>query len=107
MPAAERLRPLVAAIDAGTVRPEAFDAVFDRLVLEPEVDPAAILADFSGGADVDAVVAEVVALKPPRTPPSPDAHRRWAMGEAMRRVLGRVDPKDVASRLEQALSEAS
>lgn len=107
MPTADRLRPLVAAIDAGTVRPEAFDAAFDRFVLEGQADPAVILADFSGDADLDAVVAEVVALTPPRTPPSPDAHRRWAMGEAMRRVLGRVDPKDVASRLEQALSEAS
>jgi len=107
LPEAERLRPLVQAVDAGTVRPEAFDAAFDRLVLEHDVQPAAILADFSGEADLDEVVAEVVALTPPRPPPSPEAHRRWAMGEAMRRVLGRVDPKDVASRLEQAFPEAS
>ena len=117
MPPAERLRPLVVAVDAGRVHPTAFDAIFDALLrlaeVEAEAEPRAIVERFEIGAgvdvqvDVDAELAQRIdALRPQMAAmrfSSEAARLRWAMGQIMPAVLGRLSPAVVRERLVAAL----
>ena len=107
VPDAERLAPLIAAVDDGQMRPEAFEAVFDRLLREPDRPAAEILADYlQSEHDEDRLGRQVAATVRERgnvDSKDPAAILRWAMGRAMPGLLGRVDPKVVSGRLTRAL----
>jgi len=103
MPDVARLQPLVAAVDSGALRPEAFDAVFDTLLQEAAA-PEAVLARWTTvGDDVAAAVSKVVESQPEYPPADREAQLRWAMGPAMRPLLGRFDPAQVQRELAAAL----
>lgn len=107
LPAAERISPLVEAIDTEEMRPEAFEAVFDRLLQDPDRPAAEILADYlRSDHDDDRLGQRVAATVRERgavTSRDPAAILRWAMGRAMPGLLGRVDPATVRDRLSRAL----
>jgi glutamyl-tRNA(Gln) amidotransferase subunit E len=106
LPLPDRLRPLVAAIDAGTVRPEAYDEVFDALLRAPGDDAPAILDRVRArGSEVelDRRVAEVAAARRAHAFTSAEGLLRWAMGRVMPAVLGGRDPEEVRGRLLAAL----
>lgn len=110
MPDADRLRPLVAAVDQGTLHPEAYDAVFDALLREHEVEAADVVADYLPAKDRDALAdldAAIEALRPRLATmrfTSPQAMLRWAHGQVMPVVLGRLGSAAVRERLRTALS---
>ena len=104
LPAAERLAPLIQAVDDGRVRPEAFERVFDRLLSEPDAPAPDVVAAFEAAAD-DAAELDRRALQALATTPgerTPDALLRWRMGRVMPALLGKLDPRVVRARLEPA-----
>ncbi len=107
LPSVERLRPLVAAIDAGRLRPEAHDAVFDELLRRPGVAAQDLVERFTTGPDPAALLAQAAAALPARMAAlrfvSDAARLRWAMGQAMPAVLGRLSPSRVRAHLIEAL----
>lgn len=107
MPQADRLRPLVAAVDAGTLHPQAYDAVFEALLREHEVPAEEVVADFMQGKDALADLdAAIEALRPRLAVmrfSSPEATLRWAHGQVMPTVLGRLGSATVRARLIEAL----
>ncbi|MDX1675169.1 MAG: hypothetical protein R3314_10285, partial [Longimicrobiales bacterium] len=107
VPPAERVAPLVRALESGVLRPEALVPALDAVVERPGRDVSGIVAGFRAlepdapeVADrIEAVAARAVADGPPGSGP----RLRWAMGEVMRGLRGRVDPAAVRSRLAAAL----
>jgi glutamyl-tRNA(Gln) amidotransferase subunit E len=102
LPATERLRPLVAAIDAERLRPEAYNEVFDALLRAPDGSAQAIVDRMSTGDPelaldhaLDGLRSELTA----RRFSSPEARLRWALGRVMPAVLGRVAPATVRERI--------
>jgi Asp-tRNA(Asn)/Glu-tRNA(Gln) amidotransferase B subunit len=55
------------------------------------------------GAKVTTVVKEVVARSGELEGRSPEVTLRWAVGEVMRNLFGRVDPLEIRRRLAEAL----
>jgi len=106
-PPAERIAPLVAAMDGGRLRPEAFDRVFDRLLGEPAVAADRIVAAFlpSGeeSTELVALMSRLIGEKSKLRPLPDAAVLRWAMGRAMPGLLGRVDPAVVRKEVTWAL----
>jgi Glu-tRNA(Gln) amidotransferase subunit E-like FAD-binding protein len=104
---APRLAPLVRAVDAGAVRPEAFEAAFDRLLARPSEPPAAIVAELAVDGHeaerLDRAVADVVQARSTLVSRDPAAMLRWAMGRAMPSLLGRVEPARVRAQLARGL----
>ncbi len=110
LPPADRIAPLVRALEAGEILPWALVPALDRVLGDGNAMAAAIVDPFRPRPDdperLDAALAEVarrraqgaLAGKPP------EAVREWAMGEAMRGFTGRVDPREVERRLEAALA---
>ncbi len=108
MPAPERLRPLVEAVDRQQLRPEAYDAVFDALLREPDVSADPILARFGRGAEPkEAALERAVDVLPARAGrlrfSSAAAQLRWALGQVRSAVIGRVDPSEARERIIEAL----
>lgn len=107
MPAAERLVPLVRAVDAGRVRPEAFEAAFDELLVAPLDEAASLVERYAAGPDDEAELARrlegLVRLKPVARHGS-EAYGRALMGRVMPEFLGRLDPRLVRARLAEALT---
>ena len=107
LPAARRLAPLVRALEreaeAGPVA-DVFELALLRLLADPESDGEAVLASFGNGAAVLADEVRAVAERRGelRTR-DPEAALRWAMGEAMRTLRGRVGPRALRSALSDAL----
>lgn len=107
-PSPERVRPLVAAIDAGRLRPEAYDAVFDALLrASDDADGAAIVDRWTHAEAPEPALARALDELAPRLAArrfsSPEARLRWALGQVMPAVLGRMDPAQVLERLRLAL----
>ncbi len=108
LPEPQRLVPLVRAVEQQTLRPEAFEAVFDRLLREAD-EAAVILADYAPRSqDSDRLAAAIVEARKARDdlpfePRDPAAALRWALGEVMPQVLGRLDPADVRGAIARAL----
>jgi Glu-tRNA(Gln) amidotransferase subunit E-like FAD-binding protein len=100
--AAQRLRPLIAAVDARRVRVEALEWLLDRLLADPELDPERALeqhAPAAGGiAEVD---EDIDALSLRRPMGIPDASAlRWAMGSILSVYpRGRYDPVELRDRV--------
>jgi glutamyl-tRNA(Gln) amidotransferase subunit E len=107
-PLAERLHPLVEAIDAGRLRPEAYNAVFDAILRTPEASAGAIVECWIPREDPDPTLARALDELEPRLAArrfsSPEARLRWALGQAMPAALGRIDPAVVRERLVAALT---
>lgn len=104
VPDVAQLRPLIVAVDTGTLRAEAFAAVFDTLLeVSPDQAQATVDEFLSLRIEVEAVVAKAAAAPPAFAPGTTEAHHRWALGIAMRDALGHADPADVARRLQSAL----
>ncbi len=111
LPEAERLRPLVRAAETGAIRPEAFELALDELIEDREAPPDKVLSTFCPGtedrAELESAIAEV--LNRPDAPVGKpgDVIVRWAMGQLMRRFIGRVDAQAVKGRLVEALQTAA
>lgn len=110
-PEPARLRPLVEAVDAGRLRAEAYDEVFDAILRRPEVPAQALVERSVPDEDPEAALAGALAALPPRLAArrfsSPEARLRWALGQVMPAVLGRLDPALVRERLVATLTLAS
>ncbi len=108
LPASARLAPLVAAVDDGRVRPEAFEMIFDAIVTDQDADVDTVIASRSPRDDDDALLSASVAAAVERRgamrPLPPDAAVRWAMGEVMPEFLGRLAPDVVRAALTDALA---
>ncbi len=108
-PTAERLRPLIEALDAGTVRLEATDRAVDALLAVDAPPPAAVIDRYVSRPDdgnwLDRRISEVV-ITAGRDPAlrDPETARRWAMGQIMPALLGRVAPDTVWRRLHAAMA---
>lgn len=108
LPPAERLRPLVAAVDAGRLRPEAYGEIFDAILRAPDRPAASIVEGWLPREEPDASLAraldELARRLAARRFSSPEARLRWALGQVMPAVLGRLDPALVRERLVAALT---
>jgi Glu-tRNA(Gln) amidotransferase subunit E-like FAD-binding protein len=108
----DALGRVIRAVVGGAVRIEALDRLVDAAIERSAPGIDSLIAALRGAAPgvepvVDDVVARALAL-PDR---SPETRLRWAMGEAMRPLLGRADPAAVrrllAARLAPAASPVS
>ncbi len=105
LPDAERLEPLVAALDRGGPVIHAADEILDRLLAEPEHSASSIVASYEASDEPSADLARlleatVVARDALSRPPSDErALMQWAMGRVIPELLGRVEPEEVARRL--------
>jgi glutamyl-tRNA(Gln) amidotransferase subunit E len=110
MPDPERLSPMVRAIEAGEIRPEALDRMLDALIVQPEATAEDVLARFRRGEGDDDVLTrrltDAVVEAQSLTTASRDGVLRWAMGAVMPEFLGRLDPAHVREQLERALEDA-
>ena len=110
LPQAARIAPLVRAIETGQVRPEAFEFVFDELLVAPLEDVEAVVARFAKGpedeAELEARIAGLARLKPVAKNGA-DALLRSLMGRVMPEFRGRLDPQVVQARIVAALGAES
>jgi glutamyl-tRNA(Gln) amidotransferase subunit E len=103
-----RVRAVVEAVTNGGVRPEALTRMLDAAVAEADTDPEQITDRFRLAGDPDDLFLTTVEHTAHRARAlagrTPHTRLRWAMGEAMRALLGRADPRAVWSQLARALS---
>jgi glutamyl-tRNA(Gln) amidotransferase subunit E len=109
--APERVAPLVRALEAGTIRPEATERALDDLVRHPDREPDVLLERYRVREDAaercERRVAEVVAQASALNGADPEGVLRWAMGRVMPAFLGQLDPRYIRERLTTALSAPS
>jgi glutamyl-tRNA(Gln) amidotransferase subunit E len=109
LPDAARLAPLVRALEKDEIRPDALVWAVDEALAHPERSIDEILARFRRLPDDDAQLLALVrrvATDARQLEGRPaDVLLRWAMGEVMRGLMGRVAPDRVTSLLEGALSQ--
>jgi glutamyl-tRNA(Gln) amidotransferase subunit E len=107
LPPAERVAPLVRALERGDIRPEAVVPALDDLLADPERLAAEVVAGYvvrpADELDLEARIDEVVARRHLVNSSDPGAALRWAMGEVMRPLRGRVDAARVERRVAEAL----
>jgi glutamyl-tRNA(Gln) amidotransferase subunit E len=105
--AADRVAPLVRALEAGTLLPGALVPALDDVLRRPELPVADALASYRPlEADDDRLLARVEAAAAGAgslNGTAPEVVMRWAMGEVMRPLRGRVDPGWVERLLAGAL----
>jgi aspartyl-tRNA(Asn)/glutamyl-tRNA(Gln) amidotransferase subunit B len=105
---AERISPLVRALESGAIRLEATARVVDALAAAPAVDVESILDRYRAGPDdaarFERALASVAETAQHMDGRSPGTLLRWGMGEVMPAFLGRLDPAVVQDRLTAALS---
>jgi Asp-tRNA(Asn)/Glu-tRNA(Gln) amidotransferase B subunit len=110
LPEVNRVAPLVRAAEKGKLRPEALTWALDDALEDPGRAPGEILKAYrplqTDGPAVRKVVREVVGNAQSMPGRSPDALVRWAMGEVMRELFGRVDPRGIREQLGLALGRA-
>jgi glutamyl-tRNA(Gln) amidotransferase subunit E len=110
LPDGARLKPLVLAVDEGEVRVEALECILDRLVEEPASSPDDVLAPFRAREEDERELEqrlEQVARRSGALAGKPlDAVMRWAMGEVMPHLLGRIEPSRVQERIREVIREA-
>jgi glutamyl-tRNA(Gln) amidotransferase subunit E len=107
---AERVTPLVRALEAGALLPGTLAMALDDALREPDRPVTDILEGYRPmETDDDRVLAAVRAAADGASSldgKGPDVVMRWAMGEVMRNVRGRVDPLAVQGLLAEALTAA-
>jgi glutamyl-tRNA(Gln) amidotransferase subunit E len=103
IPEASRLGPLVRALEAGEILPEALVWAVDRVLRDSRTSPDDVVAEFRIRAEdevrLEGVVSDVTARALKMTYRSPGTIMRWAMGEVMREFFGRVPAVEIAGRL--------
>ena len=108
LPDPVRLEPLVRAVEAGEIRPEAMDRILDELITRTDTPTDDLLDRYRGRpgdeAELSVGLEEVVQRAASLPGRSVDTLVRWGMGTLMRRFLGRLDPNQVRDRLELELS---
>jgi glutamyl-tRNA(Gln) amidotransferase subunit E len=96
---------VIRAIGAGEIRAEALDRLVDAAFARPDTTGDELLAPFRAAPPVLARVVEHVAGGAGAlNGRSPETLLRWAMGEAMRPLLGRADPVAVRRLLAERLA---
>jgi glutamyl-tRNA(Gln) amidotransferase subunit E len=111
LPPAERLAPLVRALEAGELLPSAFAPALDDVLRRPDRPVSGTLASYRPIAGDDArLLADIRAVARRARLLAGHGHDvvlRWAMGEAMRPWRGRADPLHVARVLDAAVRAAA
>ena len=96
------------AIDAGQIRPEVLDRIVDAAVARPDAGAGDVIGRFRRDGDaavaLHRVVEDVTARARAMRGRRPDTLIRWAMGQAMRTLLGRADPAAVRRRLADGIA---
>ena len=104
---AERVAPLVRALEAGKIRPGGLVWAIDGVLEDPDRPAEEILDEFRiRPEDEDALataVEEVAQKARGMEGRAPEILFRWAMGEVMRSFFGRLDPALVREKLKKAL----
>jgi Glu-tRNA(Gln) amidotransferase subunit E-like FAD-binding protein len=103
LPAADRLRPLVEAVDERRLRPEAYDEVFDAL-LEGTDDPLPAYVERDAAAGLQQALAALRTRAETELPRDPEARRRWALGVLMPGLRGTVDPAQAWTQAQTVLA---
>ncbi len=112
VPPTDRVAPLVRALECGELRTDALVPALDAVATDPTRPVDEVLAAYRPTAAADARLRERVADVAGRAPvdgPSPDgpdgmdALVEWAMGEVLRELRGRVDPRVARERIVVAL----
>jgi len=105
LPGPARLRPLVEAMAGGGPIVHGFEDLLLVLLREPELAPARLLAEVTAdaSAELERLVAAAVRVREALADRPADVVLRWAMGEVMRPLRGRVDPQVVRERLVREL----
>ncbi|MFO7892509.1 MAG: Glu-tRNA(Gln) amidotransferase subunit GatE [Longimicrobiales bacterium] len=114
VPSADRVAPLVRALEADELRPHALVPALDAVAMEPDRDPADVVAAYRPRDDDDTRIRERVqdavaraSSEGPAPGDRPAAAVAWAMGEVMRELRGRVEPRAVRERVVEALGVES
>jgi len=98
-----RLRAMLAAVASGDVRIEALPRMLDAAVGEPETHPEEIVGRFRRSEQLEDLLLTTVQESARRAQAleerTPETRLRWAMGEAMRTLLGREDPRAARGQL--------
>ena len=106
LPASAQLAPLVRAVDDGRVHVDALARVLDLLLRDPG-DADAIVSGFAARGDeeneLERACAALAARRGELRSDDSDATLRWAMGELLPDLRGRVDPARVRERAAAAL----
>jgi glutamyl-tRNA(Gln) amidotransferase subunit E len=107
LPDAARLAPLVRALEANEIRPEALVSAVDDALRRPDRTLEDILAEYRPQAGDEArlqqLAAEVAAAGRAMPGRSRDVLMRWGMGPLMNELGGRVAPDRVRQALDDAL----
>jgi glutamyl-tRNA(Gln) amidotransferase subunit E len=107
IPDAERIRPLVRAVEAGEIRAEALERGLDALMESGGADAEEILHRFRIRGGEGQALAMAIRSTVERSAVVSGRGRetvlRWAMGQVMPGLLGRVDPGAVRDLLMEAL----
>jgi glutamyl-tRNA(Gln) amidotransferase subunit E len=106
-PAAERVVPLIRAVERGELLPAALKPALDDVLADDRVDAGDVVANYrcreSDASAMAARVAAIAAAAHLLVGRPPEAMLRWAMGEAMAGFRGRVDAQAVQAMLRRAL----
>jgi glutamyl-tRNA(Gln) amidotransferase subunit E len=109
LPDAARLQPWVDAIAEGSLRPEAIEVALDRLLVEPRLTPEDLLNSLlphdGDEQALQSMVKRCIEQAPTLRRRNEESVLRWAMGEVMPRLLGRIDPSQVRQQLRAALAD--
>lgn len=109
LPEASRLAPLVHALDKPTVRHEACERLIDLLLIEAQHPADEIIAQFMTSGNEAQELRDLLKKLAPGLATlknrNPQSATRWAMGELMPKLLGRMDPKEVLGSLAAIVSE--
>jgi len=110
VPEAERIAPMVRAMEEGAIRPEAMDRIFDELVERPQASPREVLAPYRARpgdeAELERALERVQQEAAGLNGKPLDTVLRWGMGRIMPGFVGRLDPELVRERLRAALRGA-
>jgi len=103
LPPVERVTPLVRALEKGRILPCALGWALDDTLAHPERPVAEIVAAYrplqSNATRVRKVVKEAAEKGQELVGRAPEVRLRWAVGEAMKAVFGRVDPTEIRRQL--------
>jgi Glu-tRNA(Gln) amidotransferase subunit E-like FAD-binding protein len=104
----DALGRVIRAVGGGEVRVEALDRLVDAAIERSAPSWETRIAAFRARQpSLEPVVDEVAARARALTDRSPETRLRWAMGEAMRPLLGRADPEIVRRLLAARLVPAA
>jgi glutamyl-tRNA(Gln) amidotransferase subunit E len=105
---ADRLAPLARALESGGILPCAAEPALDAVIASPDAPVHDVLERLAplepGGPEIRTRARQAAADAARLRTRDPDAVLRWAMGEALRGIRGRVEPAAVRAAVEDALT---